>query len=281
LNVLNKLRKHGITESIRIGKNLTFDKIISSLPENLFHRVTAVRRQVLSNRISSSLNNEVQYGCFKNLKLSNMRWGSHDKAAMLLGTYEYEVLVEIEKASINKEVFVDVGAADGYFAVGAVFSSLYKKSICFEISGDGRASIATNALENNVLDKVEILGEATADSLLEILINNDPKSLFLLCDIEGGEFELFTPEILSALSDSTMLIEIHDFSDELKKSFQKLKDNALQHFQIQEITQEARNPNLSVVSSSLHDDDKWLLMSEGRPRAMTWLLLSPKNSDEV
>jgi len=206
-----------------------------------------------------------------------MRWGSHDKAAMLLGTYEYEVLIEIERAAINKEIFVDIGAADGYFAVGAVFSSLYTKSICFEISGDGRASIAMNALENNVLDKVEILGEATTDSLLEILINNDPKKLFLLCDIEGGEFELFTPEILEALSESTILIEIHDFSDEFKKSFLKLKENALQHFHIREIMQESRNPNLSAVSSGLHDDDKWLLMSEGRARAMTWLLLSPKN----
>lgn len=277
MNIINKLRKHGITESIKIGKNLTLDKIISYLPENLFHRITAVRRQVLSRRISSSVNHEVQHGSFKNLKLSNMRWGSHDKAAMLLGTYEYEVLIEIERAAINKEIFVDIGAADGYFAVGAVFSSLYTKSICFEISGDGRASIAMNALENNVLDKVEILGEATTDSLLEILINNDPKKLFLLCDIEGGEFELFTPEILEALSESTILIEIHDFSDEFKKSFLKLKENALQHFHIREIMQESRNPNLSAVSSGLHDDDKWLLMSEGRARAMTWLLLSPKN----
>ena len=279
--MFNKLRKHGITESIRIGKNLVFDKAISKFSENQFHRITAVRRQILSQRISSSVNHEVQYGSFKFLKLSNLRWGSHDKAAMLLGAYEYEVLVEIEKASINADVFVDIGAADGYFAIGAVFSGLYEKSICFEISSDGRESIAINAIENNVLDKVEIIGEATTDSLLEVLVNNDPKRLFLLCDIEGGEFDLFTPEILKALSESTILVEIHDFSDEYRKSFQRLKEDALQHFQIREVVQESRNPNVSVIASALHDDDKWLLMSEGRPRAMTWLLLSPKSAARI
>jgi hypothetical protein len=276
--VLNKLRKHGITESFEIGKNLAFDKIINKFSENLFHRITAARRRILSKRISSSMNNEVQYGYFKNLKLSNLRWGSHDKAAMLLGAYEYEVLVEVKKASINAEVFVDIGAADGYFGVGAVFSGLYRKSICFEISSDGRESIAINALENNVLDKVEILGEATTNSLLDILVNINPKRLFLLCDIEGGEFDLFTPKILEALSGATMLIEMHDFSDEQRKSVQKLRENALQYFQIQEVMQESRNPNVSVIARGLHDDDKWLLMSEGRPRAMTWLLLTPKRN---
>lgn len=276
--MFSKIRKHGITGSIRIGKNLLFDKAISSFSENLFHRITAVRRQILSQRIASSVNNQVQHGRFKHLKLSNLRWGSHDRAAMLLGAYEYEVLVEIEKASINADIFVDIGAADGYFAIGAVFSGLYEKSICFEISSDGRESIAINAQENNVLNKVEINGEATTDSLLEMLIKNDPKRLFLLCDIEGGEFVLFTPEILEALSESTILVEIHDFSDEYRTGFQKMKEEALQHFQIREVVQESRNPNVSKFASSLHDDDKWLLMSEGRPRAMTWLLLSPKSS---
>ena len=276
--MFNKLRKHGITASIRISKNLVFDKAISKFSEDLFHRITAVRRQILSQRISSSVNNEVQHGRFKHLKLSNLRWGSRDKAAMLLGVYEYEVLVEIEKASINADVFVDIGAADGYFAIGAVFSGLFEKSICFEISSDGRESITINARENNVLDKIEIIGEATTDSLLDMMVNNDPKRLFLLCDIEGGEFDLFTPEILESLSESTILVEIHDFSEEHRKSFQKLRGDALQHFQIREVVQESRNPNVSVIASGLHDDDKWLLMSEGRPRAMTWLLLSPKST---
>lgn len=275
--MFSKIRKHGITGSIRIGKTLLFDKAISKFSENLFHRITAVRRQILSQRISSSVDNEVQHGSFKNLRLSNLRWGSHDKAAMLLGAYENEVLVEIEKASINANVFVDIGAADGYFAIGAVFSGLYEKSICFEISSDGRESIASNAENNNVRDRVEIIGEATTNSLLNVLMNYDSRRIFLLCDIEGGEFNLFTPEILRALSGSTILIEIHDFSYESRESFQKLKEEAKQHFLIREVLQESRNPNVSAIARDFHDDDKWLLMSEGRPRAMTWLLLSPKS----
>jgi hypothetical protein len=231
---------------------------------------------MIANRLAAELDNEIQHGIFAGMRLSSLRWGGHDRAPMILGLYESEVNREIEKSASHATIFIDIGAADGYFAVGAVFSGLYKESICFEISEEGRESIAKNAERNGVLDKTTILAEANEDSLLSTVKGVASNELFVLCDIEGGEFDLFTIAVLKALKSATILIEIHDFSKSDCDKYRMLKLLAGSIFDVHEVTQEARNPNLLEKTRMIHDDDKWLMMSEGRSKAMTWLLLIPR-----
>jgi hypothetical protein len=276
VNFIQKIKRHGVFTSLKIGGNLAIDRSLSKLSDDFFHRLTAVRRLVIAERLAVELDNEIHHGIFSGMKLSSLRWGGHDKAPMMLGLYESEVTSEIEKAASHTTTFVDVGAADGYFAVGSVFSDLYANAICFEISSEGRDSIKLNAERNGVADKVSIHAEATEEALLKMAEGVDTKDLFILCDIEGGEFDLFTLRVLQAFKKSTILVEIHDFTENDRKRYISLKLMAESIFNISEITQESRNPNILVSTRVLHDDDKWLLMSEGRPKAMTWLRLTPK-----
>ena len=276
MKFIRKIRRHGLLRSVKLGGNLAIDLSLAKLSDNFFHRLTAVRRLVIAERLAVELDNEIHNGIFKGMKLSSLRWGGHDKAPMMLGLYESEVSREIEKAAIHATTFIDVDAADGYFAVGAVFSGLYTNSVCFEISSEGRDSIKLNAESNGVASRVSILAEANEETLLKTAKSVNTKDLFILCDIEGGEFDLFTLRVLQALKHSTILIEIHDFSENDRKRYLSLKLMAESVFNLSELTQESRNPNILMSTRVLHDDDKWLMMSEGRPKAMTWLRLSPR-----
>ncbi len=276
MNKFQKIRHHGILKSLQICRNLAIDLSLAKLPDSFFHRLMAVRRLIIAERLAFELNNDVHDGIFRGMKLSSLRWGGHDKAPMLLGLYESEVMHEIEKAAIRKKTFVDIGAADGYFAVGAVFSNLYDFSICYEISHEGRESIKQNAERNGVANRVSIYAEATEEALLKMAERVETRDLFILCDIEGGEFDLFSLRVLESLKHSTILIEIHDFTENEYKRYVSLKSMAESFFNLTEINQASRNPNILTSSRGLYDDDKWLMMSEGRPKAMTWLHLTPK-----
>ena len=276
MTIFQKIRRHGLVKSLKLGGNLAIDMSLAKMSDNFFHRLTAVRRLIIAQRLADELDNEIQHGVFRGMRLSSLRWGGHDKAPMMLGLYEIEVSREIEKAAIHATTFIDIGAADGYFAVGATFSGLYRDSVCFEISSEGRDSIKSNAEINGVANKVSVLAEANEENLLKMAERMNTKDLFILCDIEGGEFDLFTPRVLKAFKQSTILIEIHDFSDFDRERYLSLKMMAESQFNMSELTQESRNPNILTSTRALHDDDKWLMMSEGRPKAMTWLRLSPR-----
>ena len=144
------------------------------------------RKIILSRRISSIFKSVVGYGYFKGLILSeNVWWGETDKAAMLLGIYENEVLVALNNLPSKYTVFIDVGAADGYYGVGVLVANKFECSYCYEASELGQKVIHENAKKNNVLDRVIVKGLAKKDFYKEIPYEYLKKSV-LLIDIEGG-----------------------------------------------------------------------------------------------
>ena len=71
------------------------------------------RRVELSRLLNESFSATVRYGPFKGLVLSReIWWGKTDRAGMLLGIYEKEVLQSVEKASHREGCcFIELGAA--------------------------------------------------------------------------------------------------------------------------------------------------------------------------
>jgi hypothetical protein len=53
---------------------------------------------------------------------------------MLLGLYEQEVLTSLFNVPKSHKIFVDLGAADGYYGIGVLVSKHFDQSYCFEIS---------------------------------------------------------------------------------------------------------------------------------------------------
>lgn len=204
-------------------------------------------------------------------------WNSRDKAPMLLGIYEKEVLDSLTDLPKHYSTFIDLGAADGYYSVGVLVNNIFKKSICYELDELGRELIKENAILNNVLERIEIKGLANKNFYEEIS-EHDIKHSVILIDIEGSEFEFFSKKTFNIFKNSIIFIELHDFmfsnGDDLLID---LKNKAKDTHIIEILTMGSRDLSSYEEVKNFDDNDRWLICSEGRGKLMSWLKLVPKN----
>lgn len=269
---LNVVRRDGFFTAL---KNFYF--VIRT--RNSVHHVIRKRKIDLSREVYDHLEGVVHYGLFKGLRLGTTSWwGIADISGMLLGIYEKEILDSLASIPSSHKVLVELGAADGYYAIGAIVSKLFDSSYCYESSELGRMNIEANALLNNVNDRVAIQGKADPAFYEYLqLANVDMSKCVLLCDIEGGEFELFDADMFDRFKGSVIIIEIHDwFFEDGKSRYQQLKRNASCNFNITELTTGPRDLSVFPELNAYCDEDRWLMASEGRGRLMTWVRLDPK-----
>ena len=235
------------------------------------------RRLLLSNQVGAAFGSTVKYGPFKGLMLDeDTRWSGADRPSMIFGFYELEVLDLIDRVSKTKEfeTFIDIGAADGYYGVGVLVRSLFKRSYCFEISDAGQEIIRKNADINGVSDRISIFGRATKEFYKLIQCAHSSKSLVLV-DIEGSEFDILDKELFRAFQKSIFIIELHEWVENSAAKIRKLKEDAIEFFSIGEIRTSARDLSKIVELKGYSDTDRWLMCSEGRPRLMCWCVLTP------
>jgi hypothetical protein len=258
-----------------------FRKIFSKLLLNERGISIAIdkKRKLLSRELSAHMKHTIMYGPFSNMIFcDDYWWGSSDRAAMLLGIYEEEVLNSIMSVSNKYNVFIDLGAADGYYSIGTLISRKFKKSYSFEISDKGREVIQKNATLNKVSNKLHILGEATKYFYKSIPIK-DLNSAVILIDIEGAEFSLLDSEVFSHLKKSIIFIELHDwFFEDGEEKMARLVSDAKPFFKISKLTTTSRDLSRFPELFDYSDSERWLIASEGRSKLMTWLRLDPKPS---
>jgi hypothetical protein len=237
------------------------------------------RKLQLACLINDLFDSIVAYGPFKGLQLvRNSSWGVTDRASMLLGLYEQEVLTSLFNVPKSHKIFVDLGAADGYYGIGVLVSKHFDQSYCFEISKKGQAVIAKNAELNYVANKLRIYGKAEKD-FYKNLPADKLSTLVLLVDIEGGEFDLFDVKLFKALKGSIIFIELHDWMiNDGDNKLAKLKSEASKYFNFTEITTTSRDLSVFPELRSFNDTDRWLICSESRKKLMTWLRLDPKSN---
>jgi hypothetical protein len=250
-----------------------FSKVMSivSLPDSItMHRI------MLSRRMQNQLNGIVSRGHFEGVKLPrSMSWGEADRISMLLGFYELEVIEAIYNSPVEYDTFIDLGAADGYYAVGGLVSKRFKNAICFEMSLERQLVIQKNAVDNNVSNSIDIRGAADS-SFIDNGIEKYLDRSVVLIDIEGAEFDLLTSLVLKKLSKAIVIIEIHDhLVDDGNKKLDELLSCAEKYFDLKVIRTGYRNPSQYSELKNFSDNDRWLVCSEGRKRAGLWLHLTP------
>ena len=276
INIVWIFQEKGLLETLfHIQRLIIFAlKVILNINDKV-----EVRRSLLSKIISKKLNNKIKYGNFKGLKLYDQSWwGAKDKAAILLGLYEKEVLEKImELAKINNLTdFIDIGAADGYYGVGVLHAGFFKHSHCFEISKFGREIITKNSIINGVYKKISVYGKLNDLLSKKIKKFNTRKNLILI-DIEGAEFEMLTTEFIHDIKHCYLIIELHyEFLEKSNLKFISLKKRFKSFFDIEIISTGSRNPNALDDLKYFKDSDKWLICSEGRRIKGEWMVCIPK-----
>ena len=271
LNRINIYYKnHGLLKLLKkfISKFIVFLGLVEDIPQ---------ARIRISNTIYDMCNGIVRYGPLEGLKLdiNDMSWSQADLGSILLGIYEKEVLDELEIISKSKSIFCDIGAADGIYGVGLLVNDLFEKSICFEIDKNGQNNIKNLSIKNNLASKVKILDEASVFSM-QSMKNIDWSDACILIDIEGNEFKFINSDLLELVSCSNLIIEIHDnYMDYPEKSKKDLENILGTKYSIKKIKTKSRDlSNINEVKN-FHDNDRWLLCSEGRGWLMEWWVCKP------
>lgn len=236
-----------------------------------------VRKRInISDKIAEKLNWTVAYGPFKGLKMSEKTWWSRpSRAAMFLGIYEQEVLQSLMDTPDDYNTFIDIGAADGYYAVGSLVSGKFSSVYCFEMSDRGQQAILDNATMNKKQQNIEIFGKA--DSGFEKNLPKDKlERSVILVDIEGAEFDLLTSVLFEKMKNSIIIVEIHEWRvPDGKARLDGLKKAALETHRMSELTTMSRDLSRFPELETMSDTDRWLICSEGRGRLMKWFRFDP------
>jgi hypothetical protein len=268
---VNSVIKDSPSETIKKIANWVANRFEISTPAKIQkHRIE------LSKKLDKLFNSTVGYGPFKGLKLCpNSWWGSKDRATMLLGIYEKEVLDSIVNLPIKYNTFIDLGAADGYYGIGVLVNNIFERTICYELSAHGREVIKNNASLNNVSTRIDIKGVANKKFYSEIP-SSTLESSVLLIDIEGAEFELFDQQTFVALNKSIIIMELHEwlFEDGNEKLARLRRDSVSTH-SITELRMSSRDLSIFPELKKFSDNDRWLICSEGRAQLMCWLRFDP------
>jgi hypothetical protein len=189
----------------------------------------------------------------------------------LLGIYESELHDFIKKIIDNPpDIFVNVGSAEGYYSVG--IKKLIPETECYSYDIDPVAQKKVKILaEKNKVD-VSISGEFK----LEKLKNFHGKNIFLMCDIEGAEAELFNKDNIDLLRNTTLCVELHYWNsihnkDTLPKLFTETHD-------IKIIYQNGKH-EFSVPDAVKNLEHLDILLSawEMRKYPTPWLIATPLN----
>ena len=237
------------------------------------------KKHLLEKEISKKAKNKILYGPYRGTIIGNKYgWSNIDFSSKYLGTYESQIQNEIiQLTKKNKfDFIIDLGAAEGYHIISLLKKKYFKKGLAFEINKKSREILERNAKINKVHLKLKIFGEANSLSLIKSLNNLDQKKLFFLVDIEGNEYTLFNKQFCKKFSKSTFIIEEHPFNIRNNNIIKKFKKNITKHHKLKILKDTSKDPFNIDILESYSDDEKYLMMSEGRPQAMKWLILQPK-----
>lgn len=149
----------------------------------------------------------VRGGLFRGMRYAHVGPGMA-VAPKLLGTYEAE-LIPVFAWAIRAGFarIVNIGSAEGYYAVGLARALPEAKVEAFECDPHRQRQLARNAADNGVGARLRQHGLAGPGSLRGLLA--DAPEPFLLVDIEGGERDLLDPAAVPELRHAWMLVELH------------------------------------------------------------------------
>ena len=196
---------------------------------------------------------------------------------MLLGVWEKE-LSFIWDSLENHEFIIDVGAAEGFYAVGLARKYPNKKIIAFEMNPTSKI-LLEKTIKNNSVKNLEVFGKCEYQDLSKI--HNKLQNSFIVMDCEGHELELLKNSEPSIFKKTHILVELHEMYAVGCTNI--LKSRFADTHQVSEI--EGQHRSLSDWPSELSFlrflfPQKLLLhfMDEGRPHPMNWLYMKPKSS---
>lgn len=200
--------------------------------------------------------------------------------AKLAGTYEEEIYPALADAVARcPAVVVDIGAAEGFYVSGLARAVPGARVIAYEAKAEWQGRIRHLAGLNGVAERCEIRGFCDSAEFRRLLESELGRSMFLLMDIEGGEFNLLTPTTVPMLSDAELLVELHEpaersAGDALALMLGASHDVEMIWAREVRVPREVSSPAWRIAATLLPPVRRRL--QEGRAYRMRWLHAVPR-----
>ncbi|HSQ32965.1 MAG TPA: FkbM family methyltransferase [Gemmatimonadaceae bacterium] len=178
----------------------------------------------VGKELDSALGSTVRRGPFAGMTYPSRVTVGSTLYPKLLGSYERELQPCIDQAVARSyRTIVDIGAAEGYYAIGLARAIPGTRVFAFEANPAGAGALQAMAQANNVADRVNVLGTATIENLGALPVE---RPVLVVCDCEGCEHRLLDPVRVSWLRDADVIVEVHQLHGtnpraELRERFEK------------------------------------------------------------
>ena len=236
----------------------------------LLRGVARWRSQILANTVASVHGHKILSGPF-----AGMEYLDHAAEGALLprliGCYESELHPHLLALAVEGlDEVVDVGCAEGYYAVGLARLMPRVMVHAFDIDPAARQACADLAAMNGVSDRVQI-GEAFCG---EDFARFENTRTLVFMDIEGNERTLLDPVRWPALRTLKIVVETHPgpsfaMTEEIAARF------APSHSVVR-VDHGPKKPVLPPVLKSLGHLDQLLAAWEWRLYPTPWLVMRPR-----
>lgn len=192
----------------------------------------------------------------------------------LLGSYELELENEINYClQQNYTDVLDIGCAEGYYAVGFALKMPMVHVHAFDINPKALASCRQMAELNKVADRVSLHGFCSPEVLQNFPFKN---RALIISDCEGFEYTLFSnKEAAKNLRHCDILIELHDYSKNylIEETFCTSHD--IKYIESIDDFQKAKKYHFPEIDS-FNFEQKKLILEERRTHIMEWMFLKAK-----
>ncbi|MGF1485439.1 MAG: hypothetical protein ACFBZ8_13865 [Opitutales bacterium] len=199
-------------------------------------------------------------------------------APKLLGIYEREVGDFVEALIARKpQRIVNVGAAEGYYAVGLAQRLPEVQVMAYEAEAEGQTLVEETAALNGVGARVEVRGACDPQQLANAL--GDGRGCAVVMDVESYEGVLLDPEAVPGLTQAAIFVEVHLSEDAGLERLLRGRFEATHTIEKREV----RVPALDEVAAHVRSKMKWLprsvrakALDEKRSPQDCWLWLQPQ-----
>jgi precorrin-6B methylase 2 len=189
----------------------------------------------------------------------------------LLGTYESELHPHLRAlAEAGLECVVDVGCAEGYYAVGLARMMPQVTVHAFDIDAKARAACTELAAKNGVSDRVIVGGEFAPDGFQAFA----GRRVLVMVDAEGAEVDILQPQLSPALAGMNVIVETHDIYR--RNALATMVERFTPTHDIVRVRQQPKTFDMPPWLQDLPHLDQLLAVWEWRVRPTPWLVMTPK-----
>ena len=252
-------------------------RILRKLPAPVAIRIEQAKRSVYASsdfRRSRQLlakyapDGRVRAGPFQGMHYVSEAVGSA-YLAKVFGNYEHELHATFRALVATPfDLVVDIGAAEGYYAVGLALKMPNLRVVTFDIDKRARHLQKQLAQVNGVADRLDVRG-AGDPAEVERALAGATRPL-VICDCEGAEDQVLRPAEAPTLRRATVLLELHDHL--VPGVSARVRERFAPTHAIEQIDESGAIPAAFV--DGLNDEERHYLR-EGRVVEQSWLLMKP------